>query len=474
MITMTLAQIASAVDGRLNDAARPDAIASCVSIDSRTMRCSALFVALPGERVDGNDFAAAAMSSGATAVMSVRSLVEPCVIVDDPVIALGDLARHHLSLLPKVTVVAITGSLGKTTTKDLLSDILAGHGSTVAAAGSYNNELGLPLTILNADESTRFLVLEMGARGGGHIKYLCDIARPSVGIELMVGKAHIGEFGGTEAIARAKEELVAALPSDGTAILNYDDPLVRQMATQTSAAVVWFGSNAAADVRIDDLSVDAMDRASFRLITPDDSAAVHLQLNGRHLATNAVAAAAAAWSLGVSTQAIAEQLSSSTPKSRWRMEVSRRADDVTIINDAYNASPESMAAALGTLTRLAAGYRSWAVLGEMRELGGSAADEHERVGRLTREMGVDHLVVVGEAAQSIYSAAQQAGADEGQTAYVADLAEAAQLLQSRLAPGDVVLVKASRAAHLEVLCEWLLSDGTEAYAGSLPERQEPA
>jgi UDP-N-acetylmuramoyl-tripeptide--D-alanyl-D-alanine ligase len=332
--------------------------------------------------------------------------------------------------------------------------VLERHGDpgpthTIAPPGSFNNEIGLPLTALRADGGTRFLVLELGARGAGHIRYLCEIAPPKVGVVLNVGLAHVGEFGSREAIAAAKGELVEALPVAGVAVLNADDPAVAAMAERTGAHVVTFGLRDSAQIRAADVSLDAAGRPRFLLVTPTGSAPVELPLHGEHHVSNALAAAAVASVLGMEPAAIAAALADATPRSRWRMEVTERPDGVTVVNDAYNANPDSMRAALRALMAIAGRRRSWAVLGEMRELGESSAAEHDAVGRLVADMKVSRVVVVGEGARATHAGALGAGRWEEEPVYVPDAAEAVELLRRELRPADVVLVKASRAAGLE-------------------------
>src|SRR5690606_17047808 len=328
-----------------------------------------------GERADGHDFASAALAAGAAAVLAQRPVEGPCVVVPDVQEALGRLARGVLDRLPDVTVTAVTGSAGKTSAKDLIGQLAGRAGPTVFPPGSFNNEIGLPLTVLRADAGTRHLVLEVGARGIGHIAYLTGIAPPDVGVVLNVGTAHVGEFGGRENIALAKGELVEALRPGGTAVLNADDPLVAAMASRTEAEVVTFGQSPGADVRADAETLDERGRARFTLVTPEGSAPVALRLHGAHAVLNALAAAAAARAAGLGPAEIAEALSRAEPVSRWRMEVTERADGVTVVNDAYNANPDSTRAALDVLAHMARGGRAFAVLGEMAELGAAAAEE---------------------------------------------------------------------------------------------------
>ncbi|MDX6207602.1 MAG: UDP-N-acetylmuramoyl-tripeptide--D-alanyl-D-alanine ligase [Frankiales bacterium] len=449
---MTLDQVAAAVGGVVADGAGDEVVGS-VTIDSRTAGPGSLFVALAGEHVDGHSFAAGA---GAAGVLAARPVGVPAVVVPDVAVALGRLAHAVLEELADVTVIGITGSSGKTTTKDLLAALIEPLGPTVAPVGSYNNEIGLPLTVLGADRTTRHLVLEYSARGAGHIAYLCRVARPDIAVELNVGVAHLGEFGGRDAIAAAKAELVQALPADGVAVLNTDDQRVAAMAGLVGGArVVPYG--AAGQVRAEGLRFEA-GRARFTLVAPEGEAPVALRLYGSHMASNALAAAAVALELGVAIDDVAARLSAAVPRSHWRMEVSERADGVTVVNDAYNANPESVRAALETLVSLAGDRRSWAVLGEMAELGEGAADAHLRTGALARQLGVSRLVAVGNAAAAIHTGAVSVGASAQQSVPVPDLAGALDLLRSELAPRDVVLVKGSRSAGLDRLATALLAD----------------
>jgi UDP-N-acetylmuramoyl-tripeptide--D-alanyl-D-alanine ligase len=461
VIAMTLADIAAAVDGDLASAAPPDAVVNGpVLVDSRSAVPGSLFVALAGERVDGHDFAADAVNSGAVAAVTERDVGVPAIVVADPLTALGKLAASVLRALPDVRVVGVTGSNGKTTTKDLLAQVLALRGATVAAPGSYNGEIGLPLSVLQADASTKFLVLEYGARGVGHISYLTDIARPDLAVVLGIGVAHVGVFGSREAIAKAKGELVEALAPTGVAILNADDPLVAAMADRTEARVVTFGTTDSADVRAEHVALDALGRPSFTLASEHASADVSLQLYGEHQVTNAVAAAAAALELGLSPADIAAGLSAATATSRWRMEVVETPDGVTVINDAYNANPDSMGAGLRALVALAGQRRTWAVLGAMGELGELTASAHRDLGVLAASLGVHRVIAVGPAAEPTAEAARTAGATTVDTA--ADVDAAIALLQHEVHGGDVVLVKASRAAGLERVAEALVAGAVRA------------
>lgn len=462
MIELSLAEISALVDGELTGAAGPGRVTGSVTVDSRTVGAGDLFVAVPGERVDGHDFVDAAAASGAVAALTTRphdSLAS--VVVPDPVAALGRLAAavHERLSARGMATLGITGSSGKTSTKDLLGQVLAAAGRTVSPPGSYNNDIGLPLTVLGADERTRYLVLEMGSRGPGHIARLCRVAPPQVGVVLNVGSAHLGEFGSPEGIAAAKGELVEALPEHGTAVLTHDDPRVRGMAARTRARVLAVGRAHDADVRAADVVLDPSGRARFTLLAADEAHAVDLRVVGEHQVANALSAAGAALAVGMTPAAIAEALSAAEPRSRWRMEIAHRRDGVTVVNDAYNANPESMRAALAALAGMA-GERRIAVLGAMAELGAGAAAEHERLGRDAVAAGVDLIVAVGADAVGIADGATAAGRRAGEgSVHVPDRAAARELLAQLLRPGDVVLVKASRSYGLELLAADLLSDG---------------
>jgi UDP-N-acetylmuramoyl-tripeptide--D-alanyl-D-alanine ligase len=422
----------------------PDVAISGAAIDSRRVKPGDLFVALPGERVDGHDYVPQAMANGAVAALVSRPVEAPHVLVDDPAAALGELACWYATSL-RAKVIGITGSSGKTSTKDLVAQVLERTGTTVAPVGSFNNELGLPLTVLEADDATEFLVLEMSARGTGHIAWLCRVAPPDCGVVLNVGVAHLGEFGSQEAIARAKGELVEALRPDGVAILNAHDPNVIAMRSRTTARVVEFGT----EYRAEDVTLDMLSRPSFTLVTPQGKAAVRMRLVGEHHVSNALAAAAVGEWAGMDLTTIADALTNATPRSRWRMEVRETADGVTVINDAYNANPESVHAALKALVAAGQGRRTWAVLGEMAELGDAAWAAHDEVGRLCVRLNVSRLVVVGPDAKGIHAGASLEGSWGNEATYVDDTDAAIRLLRAELRPGDVVLVKASRAAALE-------------------------
>jgi UDP-N-acetylmuramoyl-tripeptide--D-alanyl-D-alanine ligase len=455
VIPLTLAQIAEICDGQLHG--EPAAVVTGeVVIDSRRARPGGLFAAVAGERADGHDFASAAVAAGAVAVLATRPVPVPSILVGDVPAALAALARVVVDSLPAVAIAGLTGSSGKTTTKDLAAQLIERLGPTIAPAGSFNNEFGLPLTVLRADAATRYLVLELSARGPGHIAYLCRIAPPRYGVVLNVGHAHAGEFGGLDQVARAKGELVEALPADGVAILNADDPRVLAMAARTAARVVTIGvDDRAALIRAADVRLDDLGRPSFTLLTPEGPAAVTLRLHGAHIVPDAVAAAALARELGLGLADIADGLSAAVARSRWRMEVHRRRDGVTVINDAYNANPESVAAALRALRHLVGDGRGFAVLGHMAELGDTSRASHEDIGELAARADLAGLIAVGEEAAPILAGARRVRSWTGEALAVPDGAAALDALANQLKPGDVVLVKASRAAHLEGVAEAL-------------------
>jgi UDP-N-acetylmuramoyl-tripeptide--D-alanyl-D-alanine ligase len=470
VIPLTLAEVAQATGGTLYDTPDPQApVTGPVVHDSRQVRPGSLFVAVAGERVDGHDYAAGAIADGAVAVLASRPVGVPAVVVEDVLEALARLARE-VTARADATVVGLTGSAGKTSTKDLIAQLLAKVGSTVFTEGSFNNEIGFPITALRVAESTRFLVLEMGARGKGHIAELTAITPPRIGLVLNVGTAHIGEFGGRDAIAEAKGELVEALPAEGVAVLNVDDPLVRAMASRTKARVVWFGESEQAQIRAQDVRLDDSGRARFTLITPGGSAPVALRLYGEHHVSNALAAAAVAVECGLGVAETAAALSEAGNLSRWRMELTDRPDGVTVINDAYNANPDSMRAALRALAAIGGrgpeARRTWAVLGEMRELGEDSLDEHDAVGRLAVRLNITTLVAVGgREAACMELGARNEGSWGEESVLVSNVDAAIGLLREQVRPGDVVLVKASRSVGLERVAEALLADVPGAVDG---------
>ncbi|WP_280347078.1 UDP-N-acetylmuramoyl-tripeptide--D-alanyl-D-alanine ligase [Nocardia neocaledoniensis] len=491
MIEMTLREIADVVGGELHDVPDPQALVTgSVEFDSRRIGSGDLFLALPGATSDGHDFAANAVAAGAVAVLAARPVGVPAIVVrPEPgsvpatsvalshdsdgsgaavLAALAELARVSTERLAErtgLTVVGVTGSSGKTSTKDLLAAVLAPLGPVVAPPGSFNNELGHPWTALRAGADTRFLALELSARGPGHIAALARIAPPRIGVVLNVGTAHLGEFGSREAIAQTKGELVEALPADGLAVLNADDPNVAAMASRTKARVVMVGLSGDADIRATDVVTDEQARARFTLHAGGQSVPVQLAVHGEHQVGNALSAAAVALECGADLATIAAALSGATAASARRMDVRTTADGVTVINDSYNANPDSVRAALKALVTLAkAGdepRRSWAVLGEMGELGDTSVIEHDAIGRLAVRLDVDRLIVVGTGRPSrgMHQGAVMEGSWGEESVLVPDIDAAIALLDDEIAAGDVVLVKASKAVGLWAVAEHLTRAG---------------
>ncbi|MDP0399480.1 UDP-N-acetylmuramoyl-tripeptide--D-alanyl-D-alanine ligase [Tsukamurella strandjordii] len=492
MIELTLAQIAEIVGGTLHDVPDPDAkVTGTVEFDSREIGPGGLFLALPGARVDGHDFAATAIDKGAVAVLGARPVGVPAIVVpvsgetDNRVMALesdtdgtgaavlgalGALAAYCTKTLAAdgLTVVGVTGSAGKTSTKDLIAAVLRPLGETVAPPGSFNNEIGHPWTALRATASTKYLVLEMSARGEGHIAALAKVAPPRIGVELNVGTAHLGEFGSREAIARAKGELVEALPADGVAVLNADDAAVAAMASRTGARVVFYGT-ADADVRASDVVLDAQARASFTLHTAAGTAPVALKVHGEHQVHNALAAAAVGLECGATPAQVAEALSAAGAASPRRMDVFTTADGVTVVNDTYNANPDAMRAALRSLVLMSEHdadgarlpgrerRRTFAVLGEMGELGEESILEHDRLGRFLVRLDITSTICVGgsRAVHALWQGAVMEGSWGSEAVRVDTREEAVERLRAELQPGDLVLVKASKSEKMWEVAESL-------------------
>jgi UDP-N-acetylmuramoyl-tripeptide--D-alanyl-D-alanine ligase len=459
MIPLTLLDVAEAVSGITSPTVDTSAVvAGKCEIDSRLVQPGDLFIAIKGENHDGHDHVEAAIAAGAVAAIVSADGPGPRIVVTDTVAALGGLARAVLKRQSDVTVLALTGSSGKTSTKDVLGQLLSSTAATVWPQGSFNNELGLPLTVLRVDEQTRYLVLEMGSRGIGHVRDLCQIAAPDVALILNVGSAHVGEFGSQQNTALAKGELVEALEPQGVAVLNADDPYVCAMAERTVAPISWFGSGAGADVQVVDVVLDNLARPRVTLRIDDETRELTLALHGAHQASNAAAAAAAAKAAGMTADQIFVALEDVRQQSRWRMEVTETSDSTTVVNDAYNANPESMTAALRALVAMGQGKQTWAVLGEMKELGDASILAHDEIGRLAVRLGVDRLIGVGEACRSMVLGAASEGYYGGEAHYCADGDQARKYLLEHAQAGDVILFKASRAAGLETLAEQVIAD----------------
>ncbi|BBZ16135.1 UDP-N-acetylmuramoyl-tripeptide--D-alanyl-D-alanine ligase [Mycolicibacterium gadium] len=493
MIALTIAEIADIVGGRLADISPEQAAATrvtgTVEFDSRAVGPGGLFLALPGARSDGHDFAAAAVERGAVVVLAARPVGAPAIVVEPAAPSAGDgtasvleydtdgsgaavlaaLARLAAAVAARLvdgglTIVGVTGSSGKTSTKDLLAAVLTPLGEVIAPPGSFNNELGHPWTVLRATESTDYLVLEMSARHRGNIAALAAIAPPSIAVVLNVGTAHLGEFGSREAIAATKAELPQAVPSSGAVVLNVDDAAVAAMADVTAARVVRVSRSADADVWADAVTLDELARPRFTLHGGGGQVDVTLAVHGDHQVSNALCAAAVALECGATLDQVVAALAAAGPASRHRMQVVTRADGVTIVNDAYNANPDSMRAGLKALAWMArgdgGGRRSWAVLGEMAELGDDAISEHDSIGRLAVRLDVSRLIVIGtgRAMSAMHHGAVMEGSWGPEATMVADADAALAVLRSELRPGDVVLVKGSNSAGLGALADVLIAD----------------
>ncbi|MFD7629524.1 UDP-N-acetylmuramoyl-tripeptide--D-alanyl-D-alanine ligase [Streptomyces sp. NPDC059851] len=449
MIPLSLEAVAAAVGGRLCDVPDPAVTVTAPPVvGSRALEPGGLFAALAGEHADGHAFAADAVKAGAVAVLAARPVGVPAVVVADVLDALAALARAVLAEVPEALVIGLTGSAGKTSTKDLIAQVLPVLGPTIATVKSFNGEIGMPLAVTHLDRDVKFIVLEMGARGIGHISHLTRIAPPTVGVVLNVGTAHVGEFGGRQHIAQAKGELVEALPAEGLAVLNADDPLVAAMAVRTRARVLTFGTAPDADVRAVDVTLDSAGRASFTLVAAGAEDQVDLALHGEHHVSNALAAAAVTIGLGADVAKTAAARSRAVLVASGRMEVTDRSD-VRVVNDAFNANPDSMKAALTALDAMSSGRRTVTVLGEMKELGADGAEGHRQIGRLVAACGVDVLIAVGGDDARTMAEAARADHPNLQVVSARDRDQALELARELIEPGDVVLVKGSHSTGLE-------------------------
>jgi len=493
MISLTLAEVARAIDGQLYLAGKPVdessnsgaeisnlKVTGSVETDSRLVGAGSLFFAKPGEITDGHRYVASADASGAVASV-VEHTVDDAgahaqIVVENSVLALAKLASAVLAKVREagnIKVIGVTGSNGKTTTKNLLRAILSQVGPTVAPIESYNNEVGAPISVLKINYDTRFLVAELGAGGVGSIRHLAQMIAPDLGVLLKVGLAHVGEFGGIETTAAIKGELLEAMAEQAAAgrvnrlIANLDDGNVRELVAKNSSLnVTWFGTAREADYRADSFAMNLKGTAfDLHWATPDSpghpeggqTSRVHLQILGEHHIMNALASAAVADLLAVPREQIVSALENVELAERWRMQLLHRADGVTIINDAYNASPDSMKAALQTLAQLGRqGHRTIAVLGEMAELGQFSRAEHDAIGRLVVRYNIDQLVVVGEAARLIHMGASLEGSYDGESKFFETASEALGYLREKLSAGDIVLVKSSKSANLRYLGDELM------------------
>ncbi|WP_341941880.1 UDP-N-acetylmuramoyl-tripeptide--D-alanyl-D-alanine ligase [Microbacterium sp. LWH10-1.2] len=461
MIALSLAEIAAILGGELRLIGTDTAetvLDGVVDTDSRTMSAGSIFVAKPGAETDGHRFVGAAVTAGARLAIVEHPVDEPVsqIVVADAVAALADLAREVISRVRAggdLKIVGITGSNGKTTTKNFLARIVSDEGETVAPINSYNNEVGAPVTMLRVTESTRYLVSEFGAAAPGSIARLAGLVEPDVAVVLMVGMAHAGGFGGIEETAKAKAELVAAATPNGVAVLNLDDPRVaamRELAESRGMTVIGFGQTAAADVRAHDLVVSASGTSCI-IEADGQRMPLHLRVLGAHHISNALAAIAAAGALGIPAADAIARLETLDIAERWRMQPMGN-DSIRIINDAYNASPDSMAAALRTLAQITGpGERTVAVLGAMSELGETAGEEHDRIGLLAVRLNIQRIVVVGPEARRLYLSAVGEGSWDSEAVHLPDQDAAFEYLRTELRDGDRVLVKSSNSVGLRHL-----------------------
>ena len=461
----SLAELGQATNARIEYIDAATEFVTGIQTDSRKVVPGDLFVAIKGENFDGHDFIEDAVERGAVAVMVSSATEELSLLVEDTLVGLGKIAKYHRHNL-NAKVIAITGSSGKTSTKDLLAATLEQFGETIAPAGSFNNEIGLPATILSAATTTKYLVLEMGMRGLGHIDYLCEISAPDVSALLNVGSAHIELLGSREAIAKAKGETFTRLKPNGKAILFADDHLVSSLGNQTIAQKITFGQSDVSDVKIQNLTLDQDAKPTFDVTFAGKTQSVSLNAVGEHQAFNAAAVIAICLALDLDFERVCEAVSKANPVSKWRMEVAELANGVTLVNDAYNANPESMRAGLKALKAMAGERRTWAVLGQMRELGLEADVAHDEIGRLCVRLDVNRLVAVGQGAKLIQMGASLEGSWSNESIFVETIDEALELLKSELKTGDIIYLKASRAIGLEsvaqALTQWASGKNTHS------------
>jgi UDP-N-acetylmuramoyl-tripeptide--D-alanyl-D-alanine ligase len=469
MIPMTIEEIAKAISAQIKNLDPSIKVTGNVVIDSRKVSKGDLFVAINGENVNGHDFCVTAIKQGAVAVIASKEIIGvPTLLVsngnlvskdvDQPtVIALGKLAAYLLTKLPNMWKVAVTGSSGKTTTKDLLADLGKLIGPTVAPTGSFNNEIGLPQTVLECDENTRVLVLEMGARRAGNIKHLCEIAKPDTSILLNIGTAHAGIFTSVEMILETKSEIIQCLTSADVAILNHEDVTFPKQ--KTNAQVVTFGLSGS-DVSAKNVILNEKAQAQYDLEYLGKTSQVKLKIVGAHQVSNSLAAAAAFLKKGIDIDLVAQTLSNSVAKSKWRMQIEVSKKNVTVINDAYNANPESMKSAIRTLKQIGVGKNTFAILGEMLELGELSIPKHQEVAELIQKLEIQNTMIIGSGAKSIYDFLSTNGY-KGKLHFVENVEKGIATAKEMIQPNDVVLVKASRSIGLERVANAIVSDFSE-------------
>ena len=456
MIKLSLSEISEIVNGTL--VGTDSLVTGSVETDSRLVSYGSLFFAKPGEVTDGHMFVENARAAGAVAAVVERLLPDvdlPQIVVTDSVLALGKLAAAVLAKVRAETglrVIGVTGSNGKTSTKNMLRQVLSRYGETIAPQESYNNEVGAPISILKIDESTKYLVAELGAGGVGSIEYLAKMTEPDIGVVLKVGLAHVGEFGGPEVTSQIKSELVRELKPSATFIYNFDDGEVAKMTSLTSAAKFGFGTNSNADLHFDNVRLSIEGTSADFHFPNGETHEVSLQILGEHQLMNAAATLAVCTKLGIPADEAIEALAELPLAERWRMQLFNLPNGISVINDAYNASPDSMKAALQTLAAIGRGSRrTIAVLGEMAELGSFSREAHDEIGRLVVRYNIDQLVVVGEAAKLIHLGAMQEGSWDGESVFFSGSSEALDYIRGILEPGDIVLVKSSKSANLRFL-----------------------
>lgn len=464
MIAISLKEIAEAIGAELiGDGST--VISGSVETDSRNVTAGSLFVAKPGEVTDGHEFIKDAVDLGAAALIVEHNVSSdvPQLVVNDSVVALGLLAKYVVSKvksLGQLKVIGITGSNGKTTTKNMLREVLSTAGATIAPEESFNNEVGAPYSILKIDENTKFLVVELGAGGPGTVRYLAQMCKPDIGIELKVGLAHAGEFGGIEATEKIKAELVEELTPSGFAILNFDDERVMNMASKTKAKTITFGLGNGSDYSASDVVI-SLGGTSFDFRSPDGvKNPVNLKILGEHHVYNALAALSTGEVLGLDRTLAIKALEKMELAEKWRMELNVSSSGLTVINDAYNSSPDSMRAALQTLAQLGriSGKKTVAVMGEMAELGEYAAHEHDAIGRIAVRLNLGQVVVVGKGAKLIHMGASQEGSWDGESQYFDEISNALGYLREMLTGDEIVLVKSSKSANLRFLGDDLLKE----------------
>jgi UDP-N-acetylmuramoyl-tripeptide--D-alanyl-D-alanine ligase len=469
MIPMTIEEIAKAISAEIKNLDSSLKVTGKIVIDSRKVSKGDLFVAINGAKVNGHDFCDVAINQGAVAVVAAKEISGiPTLLVsngnftsqdvDQPtVIALGKLANYLLTKLPNLWKVAVTGSSGKTTTKDLLADLGRLIGPTVAPKGSFNNEIGLPQTVLECDENTRVLILEMGARRVGNIKHLCEIAKPDTSILLNIGTAHAEIFTSVEKILETKSEIIQCLSTADVAILNHEDVTFPRQ--KTNAQIVSFGLSGS-DVSAKNVILNEKAQAQYDLEYLGKTSQVKLKIVGSHQVSNSLAAAAAFLKKGIDIDLVAKTLSNSVAQSKWRMQIEVNKKNVTVINDAYNANPESMKSAIRTLKQIGAGKNTYAILGEMLELGELSISQHQEVAKLVQKLEIQNTIVIGSGAKSIYDFLSQNGY-QGKLHYVENVEGAIAKAKEMMQPSDVVLVKASRSIGLERVANAIVSDFSE-------------